>query len=324
MKRSRPETLRSRAGSDACSRRAFLAAAAATSVAAGVAAEAADARAEEERAASPPVCVFSKHLRHLDYPDLARVCRELGLDGVDLTVRPGGHVTPERVAADLPRAVAAIRAEGLDAPMVTTAFNEGADADLRPTLEAIAAQGIRFFRCGGLVYDFSAPIAPQLDGFAERLRGLAAEAERAGVVGGYHNHSGGRNVGAPLWDLYEILRRVDSAALGSNFDVGHAVVEGGYGAWEINARLLAPHVRMMAVKDFRWVDGAVRWVPLGEGQVDLVGMLRIMREAGFGGPISLHFEYPTPSRDALLEHIAEAAKTLRAALAEAGYPARQA
>ena len=313
--------MRSRPSSDACSRRAFLAAAAATSVAAGVLAEAADARAE---AASPPVCVFSKHLQHLDYPDLARVCRELGLDGVDLTVRPGGHVTPERVAVDLPRAVAAIRAEGLDVPMVTTAFNDGADADLRPTLEAIAAQGIRFFRCGGLVYDFSAPIAPQLDGFAERLRGLAVEAERAGVVGGYHNHSGGRNVGAPLWDVHEILRRVDSPALGSNFDVGHAVVEGGYGAWEINARLLAPHVRMMAVKDFRWMDGGVRWGPLGEGQVDLAAMLRIMREAGFGGPISLHFEYPTPSRDALLEHIAAAAKTLRAALAEAGYPARQA
>lgn len=323
MKRSRPETLRSRVGSGACSRRRFLAAAAATSVAAGVLADA-QAREAGGRAASPPVCVFSKHLQHFDYPDLARVCRELGLDGVDLTVRPGGHVTPARVAGDLPRAVAAIRAEGLDVPMVTTAFNDGGQPDVAPTLEAIAAQGIRFFRCGGLVYDFAQPIAPQLDGFAERLRGLAAQAERAGVVGGYHNHSGGRNVGAPLWDLHEILRRVDSPALGSNFDVGHAVVEGGLGAWEINARLLAPHVRMMAVKDFRWMDGAVRWVPLGEGQVDLAAMLRIMRDAGFGGPISLHFEYPTPSRDALLEHIATAARTLRAALAEAGYPARQA
>ena len=304
------------------SRRRFLAMTALSPVA--VRASASPALAPSKPVGAPSVCVFSKHLQFLDYADLARTCRELGLDGVDLTVRQGGHVVPERAAEDLQRAADAIRGEGIGVPMVTTSFADGADPRVRAVLEQLSRQGIPYFRCGGLRYDFGLPIADQLAGFAARLRSLAQTAEQAGVTAGYHNHSGGRNVGAPLWDLHEILCRVGSPALGSNFDAGHAVVEGGLGAWEINARLLAPHVRMMAVKDFVWIDGEVRWVPLGKGQVDLTAILRIMRAAGFAGPISMHFEYDTPSRDALFEHVRTAAGVLRRCLAEAGYPMSQA
>ena len=34
--------------------------------------------------------------------ELGRTLKALGFDGVDLTVRPGGHVDPKRVAIDLP------------------------------------------------------------------------------------------------------------------------------------------------------------------------------------------------------------------------------
>jgi hypothetical protein len=65
------------------------------------------------RAASgrPPLCLFSKHLPKLNYAELASTVKQIGFEGVDLTVRPGGHVLPERAAEDLPRAVEAIRAE---------------------------------------------------------------------------------------------------------------------------------------------------------------------------------------------------------------------
>ena len=44
----------------------------------------------------------------LDWSDLGRAVKDTGFDGVDLTVRPGGHVLPERAADDLPRAIEAI------------------------------------------------------------------------------------------------------------------------------------------------------------------------------------------------------------------------
>ena len=47
--------------------------------------------------------MFSKHLAPLSIERAADVIRELGFDGVDLTVRPAGHVLPEDVTAGLPR-----------------------------------------------------------------------------------------------------------------------------------------------------------------------------------------------------------------------------
>ena len=54
--------------------------------------------------------MFTKHLEHLSYEELADTIAGIGLDGVDLTVRSPGHVLPENVKTDLPKAAKAIRA----------------------------------------------------------------------------------------------------------------------------------------------------------------------------------------------------------------------
>ena len=43
------------------------------------------------------VNIFSKHLQFLDYENTGQVAAQLGFSGVDLTVRPKGHVLPESV-----------------------------------------------------------------------------------------------------------------------------------------------------------------------------------------------------------------------------------
>ena len=47
----------------------------------------------------PRVHLFSKHLQFLDYDKMSRAAAELGFDGLDVTVRKGGHVTPAAAAA---------------------------------------------------------------------------------------------------------------------------------------------------------------------------------------------------------------------------------
>ena len=268
--------------------------------------------AAQENSAVPPLCVFSKHLQFLDYKELAKVCKELGLDGVDLTVRRGGHVLPEKVKTDLPRAVEAIRAEGLDVPMITTRYVNVFDRNIRDVLTTAKEQGISYFRVGSHRYDADDPILPQLEKFTVELRGLAQLAEEIGITAGYHNHSGMNNVGAPLWDLHRMYEAVGSERLGSNFDTGHATVEGAYGNWQITARLLAPWVRMVAVKDFVFEGRRPKWVPLGEGVVDTAAVLGIFREhAGFSGPVSMHFEYRVRNNDAMIEEIGKAVKYMR-------------
>src|SRR4051794_12511775 len=70
------------------------------------------------------VSIFSKHLQFLNYGDMAEVAAQLGFDGIDLTVRPEGHVIPERVETDLPKAIEAMRKVGLTALLMTTAIED--------------------------------------------------------------------------------------------------------------------------------------------------------------------------------------------------------
>ena len=44
---------------------------------------------------------------------MAAVANDLGFDGVDLSVRPGGHVEPDNVETDLPKAIEALADNGL-------------------------------------------------------------------------------------------------------------------------------------------------------------------------------------------------------------------
>ena len=95
-----------------------------------------------------PLCFFSKHLPELDWTELGRAVKTAGFDGVDLTVRAKGHVLPERAAADLPRAIDAIKAQGVSVPMVTTELTSASDPAAKPLLQAAAKSGVRFFKTG--------------------------------------------------------------------------------------------------------------------------------------------------------------------------------
>ena len=65
-------------------------------------------------------CMFSKP-EPATRLELAQAVKAAGFGGVDLTVRNElGHVMPNRAAEDLPKAVEAIRAEGIEVPMITT------------------------------------------------------------------------------------------------------------------------------------------------------------------------------------------------------------
>jgi sugar phosphate isomerase/epimerase len=127
------------------------------------------------------------------------------------------------------------------------------------------------------------------------IRDLATMNRQYGIHGAYQNHAGSSNVGAPLWDLWQMVKDLDRKWMGCQFDIRHATVEGGQ-AWPINFRLIAPHVITIIAKDFRWVKTGKGWTvencPLGEGMVDFPYYFRQVRKAQIPGPISLHLEYP--------------------------------
>lgn len=281
--------------SHSISRRTLLAGAAG---AAAVAALKSSPLAQAQHGA-PKVVLFSKHLGWTNYDELADLVGEIGFDGVDLTVRPGGHVLPERVQEDLPKATEAIRSAGLEVSMITTRIGNRETPHASDILATASELGIPFFRWGTFRYEDGKPRLQQLEEMRPPLQDLAGMAAHFGIRGGYHNHSGDDYVGAAIWDLVELLKGVDTEWLGSNFDIGHTFAEGSRGAWETNFELLAPIIKMSAVKDFAWVKREDRgwrgeFPALGEGIVRWNEILALMKNSGFNGPFSIHQEYGIP------------------------------
>jgi len=240
------------------------------------------------------LCFFTKPLPQMNWRRLSRSVKQLGFDGLDLTVRPGGHVLPERAAEDLPRAVAAAREEGLDVPMITTALTSADDPTARPILSTAGRLGIPYFKVGYYLYEH-ADVRQELSRAGREFRRLVELATECGVQAGFHNHS--EYVGAAVWDAAAFIEPLDPRWAGYYFDARHAVAEGGAGAWKTAVHLVKSRLKMMAIKDFSWVRTARGWqdanCPLGEGMVDWKQVLGELCP-GLQGPISLHMEYEVP------------------------------
>ncbi len=252
--------------------------------------------AAEKALRKASICAFSKHFHWASVAETASLCAALGFDGIDLTVRPGGHVEPERVEEDLPRAVETIRRAGLEVPMVTTAIEGVSTPYAERILKTLSGSGIRLYRWDGLLYEPNREIPAQLAEMKPRVMDLAGMNRHYGVTGMYHTHSGINRVGASMWDLYLLLRDIPAGAVAVNYDAGHAVVEGGLGGWIHSARLLLPYMRGVAVMDFLWKqneNGQWRpgWCALGRGMVDFPQFFSLLKSGGFQGPIQLHMEY---------------------------------
>lgn len=115
------------------------------------------------------ICVFSKHLHWADYPEMAKIAAAIGFDGIDLTVRPEGHVLPEKVAEDLPRAVDAVRKAGLDVYMLTTAINDPGHPHTEAILRTAGKLGIGYYRTGWFAYQDNMSIDKNLKSLKQRL-----------------------------------------------------------------------------------------------------------------------------------------------------------
>jgi L-ribulose-5-phosphate 3-epimerase len=271
-----------------------------------------------------PFCFFSKHLPMIEGAALADAVKGIGFDGIDLTVRPGGHVAPERVRADLPRALDAIRGRGVDVPMVTTALLSADEPTAAAILETAGKHGVRYFKPGYYRYALS-DVRAEVAAVGRSLAGLARLGETCGVELGFHNHEG--NVGASLWDIAPEIDKLPAKWAGYYFDARHAVVEGGGIGWKAAARLTASRLKMIAVKDVFWEKGDRGWrlhdCPLGEGMVDWTWYSKALADAAFHGPVSFHFEYeidgatPDSKRDRTLEAAARDLAFMRDRFAKA-------
>ena len=240
------------------------------------------------------VYIFSKHLQWLDFEEMALTAKEVGFDGIDLTVRSKGHVLPERVKEDLPKAIKAIKEAGLNADRMTTAITDPEDNLTIDILETAAKEGIKNYRLGWFDYNPTLSNEENIAGFNLKLKKLAKLNKELGLTAAYQNHAG-EMAGGPVWDMGLMLDGIDPNLVGVRYDIRHATVEGGT-AWPLGMKLLADKINSFDVKDFIWKKTEGKWrpfnVPVGEGMVDFERYFQIIDELSINGDFTLHLEYP--------------------------------
>jgi L-ribulose-5-phosphate 3-epimerase len=281
------------------SRREFLQASSATAMASAVALSAWPATSVQADARGPfrgTLCLFSKPVPQLSWRELAQSAKQAGFGGIDLTVRPEGHVLPERAATDLPKAVAAIRGEGLEVPMISTALVSAADPTAEPILATASKLSIPFVKPGYYHFKF-VNVVEERNRAGNKFRGLVELATKYQIQVGYHNHTD--YIGAAIWDVAPVIESLDPRWCGFYFDLGHAAVDLGENGWKVATNLVIPRLKMIGAKDFVWKQaGPHRWhaepCPMGQGVVPWKEFLHALAQSNFRGPISLQQEFSIP------------------------------
>lgn len=267
------------------SRREFMA----SVCAAGSATFSLSATAQRSVGDTIQTAAFIKPLQSLSYDDLCGRLVEIGFDGLEVTVRPGGYILPQNAADELPELAQVAKKHDIGIAMLTTNITDVDSAHAESILRTARALGVRQYRMGYYRYDLGKSVADQLEAWRPAFRDLAAMNRDLGVQALYQNHSGDRNFGAAIWDTDRMLQGIDPAEIAILFDIYHATVEGGL-SWPIQWNLAQDRLGGIYVKDFRWNGDDVEPVPLGEGRISR-RFFADVRRMNYDGIVSVHVEY---------------------------------
>jgi len=244
---------------------------------------------------TPLICAYSQNLIKIPYAELGTIAQQIGYDGVDLTVFDGGHVDPNITNVDMVRAIESVRGASLEVPMISTMLNGVADPRMYGILAITGHTQVHLYRTGFWPWSTPQNPVPDVPRRMAQVRGEVANLMAVGkqyqMAAMFPNRAGGY-VGQSVWDAQAIIGDLDPQWIGYYFDPSQATAEGGVSGWEIALRLALPRLKAVAVQDFTWAKpGKMQMCPLGQGVVDWEKFFRILADAKFSGPISIHQEY---------------------------------
>jgi sugar phosphate isomerase/epimerase len=248
--------------------------------------------------------MFTKHLQTMSVLEAGRVVKELGFDGVELTVRPNGHILPQDAREQLPRAVEGLREMGVETPALVVEIHNRQEEYSALVCEMAAAVGATELRTSAHRYRGFGTIREQIAEARKDAKDLESLGKEFGVRLDIHCHSGDFLSGQGA-TLAAIVDETDPRYVGASLDVGHLTTEGGKSGWKQSIDYLQDRVGIVAVKSFGWFHepdaktGEQVWnaklVPLEEGNVRWRQAFELLRSAGWDANgralVSIHSEY---------------------------------
>jgi len=245
------------------------------------------------------IATFSKSFKDWSIPVMCHRFREIGVDGVDLTVRAKGHIEPQDATEQLPLAAKAALEAGVEILLLTTGIIE-ANEEAERLLATAGKLGITRIKLGYYRYKPFGTLVQQMDDVRRQLAGLAKLGRKHGVLPCVHIHSGSY-IPSHGTMLYQLLKDFPPDEIGAYGDTLHMALEGGNDGWRQGLDLLAPWLVLVAVKNFAWYAGdrdqrgQVRWrnklVPVADGISPIPEFVATLKKMDFKGDYSLHSEY---------------------------------
>lgn len=239
-----------------------------------------------------PIAIFEKVFEGLNYEELADAMVAIGADGVEATIRPGGHVEPAVAEVEVPKMEQAMRARGKRIVIAATHIRSIDEPHTEKLLRIFRSLDIKHYRMGHYYLDASKPLKPQVVNYAAQARDLADMNKEFGIQGLYQNHAGARFLGALVWDIAYLLDGIDPDGLGVAFDLRHMRADTGT-SWRTAVQLAKPHIRSIYVKDAAW-DGPrtdkLIDVPVDQGFVT-EEIFDHVRDGLSPMPLCLHMEH---------------------------------
>ena len=244
--------------------------------------------------------MFAKSLQEYSIEKAGRALKDLGIPGMDFTVRSSGYIKREEVAEKLPAAVETLAQIGIEVPMLTTDITSADEDYVEDTFATAADCGVQWMKLGYWNDPIFGTLEKMIYDVKTKLVDPEALAKQYGVWVGMHIHSGYGNVTAMGVVVWEILRGRNPEHVGAYIDPGHMVAEGAVSGWKQCMDLLAPWIKLVAIKDIRFEHNPtadnpknydLKMVPLAEGMVPWLEAFELLNQIGFDGGITIHSEY---------------------------------
>lgn len=245
----------------------------------------------EAKSTDWPIVFFEKPVQNLSYGEIADELAAMGAQGIEATIRKGGHIEPENATKELPGMVKALGAAGLDTIIAASQIIK-ADQKSRDYLMALRDNGITRYRTNYYRYSKNGNPLAEARGFRDEAKALEELNAELGMQALYQTHSGWRFVGSLHWDAALIFEDIDPAHFAVAYDLRHSKTDCGL-SWEISARLIREKMRAIYVKDATWSGprgNELKSTALDTGFVTQ-DMFDDVREGQQPMPISLHLEW---------------------------------
>ena len=244
--------------------------------------------------------LFTDNLADLTVSEAFERSKSIGFEGLDLTVRPGGHVLPAKAEMGLSAARMAADRHEMEIPMATTAITDTDSPHAEDVIASCSHYGIRKIKLGYWRYEPFGKIQAQISDTKKKIERLIKLTRKYDILPCVHVHSGDilANGGSLLYLLLEDFSPDD---IGAYADPMHMTVEGGSYGWEIGLDLITPWISLVGIKNFHWIAGdrdergqrtyTTQYLPLADGQANLPRFMKRLQEIQYDGVISLHSEY---------------------------------